>query len=949
VAVNRAEIKRLVEKYESLSHQKRRRYNEAQTRKDFIDPLLQALGWDVRGISRDEVTVEERTLAGFPDYTLKVENIPRVYIEAKPLDSDLYNSEFAKQAITYAYNKGVTWAVLCNFERILVFNAEWETTVVQRARVLDIGMEQFRKREGDLSLLSREAVVDHRLEEVAQRFGAMKVHLPVEKSLYKEMRSWRTELFNSIAGFNSDLQIEDVDEVIERLFNRLIFIRNCEDRNVEEPVLRAALHHHREADKRSGLTGEVAAVFKHFDKTFDSELFQHHLADDLLVQSGTRLEDVLYRIVSGLYQAPHSVAAYDFAVLDADVLGAVYEQYLGYVANVVKERAKIQEGQLALGLSVERIEVEKKLERRKDQGIYYTPKWVVDYIVSQTVDRFLAEHSHNDALNVRILDPACGSGSFLIGAFASLLKYHADVARKAPRDLDQFERLKVLTSNISGIDIDRQAVEIARLNLLLRAVSKRDLLPSLSETVICGNTLISGDERDLKKEFGNGLDAKMPVFWSEEFPETMKAGGFDIIIGNPPYVNEARGNKELFRELKRVPDIADYYEKNVDLFNFFVEKSIDLLRPGGLLGFIIPAYWQDRSGATKLRKKILSETNIERLVDFGNLKVFTDSLGHHSSIVILRKLVAGEKPSNSLKYFHVVDSHAHDPDAVLTETIARLTSDQLDDCQHVTSAGKLLIQCGDVDVLSAIRDVPSFTLDPKKVVRGVDTSPSDHEGRGVFVLSNKEYSDLAKTCSATERRLFKPFFKAVQVDRYDHETKNGFWLLYTDRAARERLERDPQEFPNITAHLDAFREVIRSDNRPYGLHRPKSETNFRDAEKIVFVRKTPHPKFELIPEPYFFDESMYLILPSEGTDVHYLLGVLNSNVAHYWFLRHKSQGSQLQVDKEIVLSFPIHQAEDGDARQSKLRSAIKRSVREILQLRAKRRKEPRTTPERRYV
>ncbi|MCH7698815.1 MAG: N-6 DNA methylase [Chloroflexi bacterium] len=935
--VNRAELKRLVEKYRELSPARRKRYNEAQTRKDFIDPLLQALGWDVRGIERDEVLVEERTPAGFPDYTLKIDNIPRVYVEAKPLEDDLYNKKYAEQAITYAYNKGVTWAVLCNFTRVLVFNAEWQTTAVQRARVLDIGWDEFRKQGTELHLLARSAVVERSLEEVAQRFGGMKVRLPVEKSLYQQLRTWRAKLFNAIALFRPDLSIEDVDEVIEKIFNRLIFIRNCEDRNVEEPLLRAALHHHRESEKRSGLTQEVGDVFKKFNGTFDSELFEDHLTDELLQHAGTQFEDVLYDIVSGLYQPPHSVAAYDFAALDADVLGAVYEQYLGYVAKVVKERAKVQEGQLELGLPVERIEVEKKLERRKDQGIYYTPKWVVDYIVSQTVERFLGERTHNDILNLRILDPACGSGSFLIGAFDALLGYHARLAGKRVTELDQFERLKILTANVRGVDIDSQAVEIARLNLLLRAVSKRGLLPSLSEAVVCGNSLISGDEGALRNEFGATLDSKSPVFWQEDFPSTMAAGGFDIIIGNPPYLNEARGNKELFRELKRVPKLAGYYEKNVDLFNFFVELGIDLLKPGGMLGFIIPAYWQNRAGASKLRQKIVSETNIERLVDFGNLKVFTDSLGHHSSIVILRKATQRSAVTNSLRYLQVVDHPSGDSEALLSQTLATLANDSLDDCHYLLSAGKFLVQCDGPDVLSAIKRVPSFTVDARRVVRGVDTSPSDHDGVGVFVLGQREYRDLASRCSRTELSFLKPFFKAGQLDRYRHDAKNSNWLLYTDKTRREQLEENPGEYPALVAHLRQFSNVITSDNKPYGLHRAKKESNFLNSEKILFVRKTPYPKFDLVPEPYFCDESMYLILPSESVDPRYLLAVLNSNVAHYWFLRHKSQGTQLQVDKEIVLSLPIpNRPGSSNAEQQEVYSSILASVDRMLKLRSPR-------------
>jgi hypothetical protein len=503
-------IRKLAERYKALTPQERRRHNEAQTRKDFIDALFAGLGWDVHGVERNEVDVETHVSGGRADYAFKIDGVVRFYLEAKKLEEDLYNPEYAKQVITYAYNKGVPWAVLCNFARLQVFNAEWETDDLNRARFLDLAWQDYAEADSPLRLLSREAFLSGELDRQAQTYGGMRPRQPVEKSLYAQMRHWRERLSNEIARMGRELTFDQVDEVIDRLLNRLIFIRNCEDRRVEDADLRAALHQWQRPGRRAGLTEAVRTIFASFDATFDSDLFRSHLVDQLLA-SGTQLEDALGDIVAGLHAPARSLAAYDFSVIDADVLGQVYEQYLGHVPQVVKEEADKRESQLALGMEVPRIELEAKRQRRKERGIYYTPKWVVDYIVRQTVGRYLEEHTYNDVLNVKILDPACGSGSFLIRAFDVLLEYHARVRGKAAGELDQYERLPILTANIFGVDLDQRAVDIARLNLLLRAVARRELLPSLERNIVRGNSLISGSEEELRPYFGDGWGGEAAV------------------------------------------------------------------------------------------------------------------------------------------------------------------------------------------------------------------------------------------------------------------------------------------------------------------------------------------------------------------------------------------------------------------------------------------------------
>jgi len=263
------------------------------------------------------------------------------------------------------------------------------------------------------------------------------------------------------------------------------------------------------------------------------------------------------------------------------------------------------------------IAVEAKRQRRKEHGIYYTPTWVVHYIVQQTLGRFVAENRDNqDAIaNLTVLDPACGSGSFLIHAYETLLQHHAANIGGDVGHLDTPAREHILRHNIFGVDIDPQAVEIARLNLLIRMVRQQELLPPLADNIRLGNSLISGSEAELRPCFGDGWKDKRPFDWNREFQEVMDRGGFDIIIGNPPYIR-----------LHKMPDAERdwYFERfqtarnKCDVYGFFIERCASLLQEGGRLGFILPNTWCALDSFQPLRNFILRTFVVEEISSLEN-------------------------------------------------------------------------------------------------------------------------------------------------------------------------------------------------------------------------------------------------------------------------------------------------------------------------------------------
>jgi type I restriction-modification system DNA methylase subunit len=604
-------IAEIVSRYNNLSNKEKKELNEAKTKQSFIEPLFNVLGWDTSDYK--EISMEENVpLIGRVDYALKINGVSRLYVEAKKLGADLNNSDHIKQAVTYAYSKGINWALLTNFSEIHLFNVN-ESRDKSPVR---FSLEDYISDFDRLWLLSKDSISNDLLDKEAVKWGFIAQPIPIEERLFRQLRQWREKLFNQLLHHNEWLKEENIDEIIQKLFNRLIFIRTAEDRKIEDPQLRSAIHYwERNGRKKDELKASLNEIFGYYRTHYDSELFEYHLLEDPRLYI---YEDTLADIINRLYDIPGTRACYNFNIIDADVLGQVYEQYLGYVNKHIVEKAKQSQIRMAFGgnLDTDYKLVEKK-QHRKEQGIYYTPKFVTDFIVKETVGRFLQEHNYNENLNIKILDPACGSGSFLIRAYDELLKYHADVRSKSPTEMDSFDRMPILTGNIFGVDLDQQAVEIARLNLLLRGLSSQGILKPLKDNVKRGNSLISGTDEELKGYFGKNWRDKHPFNWEYEFKDIMKNGGFDIVIGNPPWVSVSGKHKSLDMSDKEFEYLFDNYAINSyapNLYEIFILRSLDLLKENGYFSFIVPDRFVANQQFISLREKILKQFTIEKLL-----------------------------------------------------------------------------------------------------------------------------------------------------------------------------------------------------------------------------------------------------------------------------------------------------------------------------------------------
>jgi len=803
------------------------------------------------------VSEEEKASRGRVDYVFKLQGVSRFYLEAKALRIDLNKQEFTKQVTTYAYNKGTTWAILSNFEDLRVFNAQ------TGQGCLSLAYSDYLSKLDDLWLLSRESFEKNALDAWAETHGVLPPRLGIEQRLYEQLRLWREELFTQLHHYNEKLTFIQIDEVIQRFFNRLIFIRTSEDRQIENRVLLGAVHEWRSSGRKGELIQVLQRIFHEFDGYYDSDLFALHLVDQVYIESTT-----VENIITGLYDIPRTVASYDFSVIDADVLGAVYEQYLGHVATIAKQRVQEAQARMNLGIATEPVfELTAKKQHRKEQGIYYTPKFVTDYIVKETVGRFIQEHNHHDIMSMKILDPACGSGSFLIRAYDELLRYHADQRGKSVLELDQFERLPVLTGNIFGVDLDMQAVEIARLNLLLRSLARREMLPTLADNIRCGNSLISGTEKELESYFGDGWKKVKPFNWNEELPDIMKNGGFDVVIGNPPYVRFSSLQEQEKNYYKNFNKSAF---KQYDLYVLFIEKAISLLKTGGRLGFITSSKFFASDYGEQIRKYILDNCCIEKVIDVSNLSVFKDAAIYPFIFIFLKE------DSSEKRNINTVD--------VVTDIV---TGEKFKELNQVTRPVK---QTHFLSLSKNIFDIsymPTNILDKIEsqsislgsifgITRGFRPPPEE------LLISRAKYVLLDKS----ERTVYKKFIKAKDIIAPYALNWTGSFIKYEQEKI---LESKP--------------------------------TTVFENPKIMVPDISYHPKAYYDREGIYCLKTIYLILKDKPTsyELAYLTCILNSKLIDFFFRKRFSSmhmgGGYLRFRKQYIEQIPVHKIDFNNDKQ----------------------------------
>ena len=885
-------------------------YNETQLRREFLDPFFGALGWDIENkqghaeaykdvIHEDAIKIGSATKA--PDYSFRVGGIRKFFVEAKKPSVNLREDAApAYQLRRYAWSAKLPLSVLTDFQEFVVYDCRVKPFPHDKpstGRTLYLPYTEYETRWAEIAdVFSKEAVLKGSFDKYAETNKSKKGTAEVDDAFLQEIETWRKTLAANIALRNPKLTQRELNAAVQRTIDRIIFLRICEDRGIETYGTLMAFQNGVNIYKR------LIEVFHRADEKYNSGLFHFREesnrgeAPDELTLSLAIDDKPLKEIIKNLY---YPDSPYEFSVLPADILGQVYEQFLGKVIRLTTGHHAV---------------VEDKPEVKKAGGVYYTPTYIVDYIVKNTVGKILSGDAAKpltprQVARLRVLDPACGSGSFLIGAYQHLLDWHRDWYVKDGADkwtkgrspalyqsqegewrLTTMERKRILLNNIYGVDIDAQAVETTKLSLLLKVLEgeneqtiSRQLkmfqeraLPDLGNNIKCGNSLIgpdfySGDLFSAREPQGHGSrqkdagdDERMRINafdWNAEFKDIMDGTGFDAVIGNPPW-GATFSEPELDYLKKKNAEIV---VRMIDSFMYFVYQTSQLIRASGHFGMIVPDVIMYQTDNLKLRQVLLAKFRLNRILNMGD--VFA-KVTRPSCIVVME--------SGSAKENVVGTADFSDLTKPLKQAAISDPNYYENARQTVLSAlpGKLFVTSGlnRYDIWKRVHGVPVDSLealvDEDGIQRGV--SPDLKEA---FIVD----SSTARKWKLEKENLKKVLTGGKQVRRYHIEYKD-LLVVYTNR------DDDFRNLPNICKFIEQYKEQItckevKEKKHPlYALHRARDPRIFEKRTKFIGVITGDEIILALDDHLTFATDGLYLFALKEDVVDKYLLGILNSKL-----------------------------------------------------------------------
>jgi hypothetical protein len=956
------ELNRLVSIFErGLAEFKSSGYMEAQLRDAFLNPLFRALGWDLENSAgliqtKREVEVESRTeIDGQQkraDYLFRTDGHDRFICEAKKPAEELH-SRFAFQAKRYAWNKGLPLAILSDFEEFKIYIVGGKPHQDEPL----VGLwKSWHFRELPLiapeiwNLLARDKIAAGSIEQLLESLPKT----PVAKGKARQQwlikpdrsRSLDADFLNFLDEARRDLASDLIrhndradllegsrlNEAVQHILDRILFLRICEARDIdtgtrldsivqtwrrnfdkEEGVRdhQKPLEFREEPPADHGYSGIRApkgslwrGIVRHFralDRRppshvpfFNGNLFKPHFCEELIVG-----DDWLAGFVADLSDEE---SPYLFNYIPVEILGTIYERFLG---KIVRPQGR-------------GVTIEEKPEVRKAGGVYYTPRYIVEYIVAQTIEKLLHGVSLDATLKLHFLDPACGSGSFLLRVFESVCEHWQQWFMSKPGDrkkrwcwvdektgdvhLTMSLKRQILTSNVFGVDLDPGAVEVTQLSLYLKMLENENrntlqrqrellpdddapLLPPLENNIRCGNSLIASDFSMIPDDL-----VRVRAFdWNVGFKDIMKAGGFDAVVGNPPYIR-----------IQGFPaDQVSYFVKNYhsatgnhDIYINFVERGFGILRKTGFLGMILPNKFFRTDYGIGLRKLLSAQTAVYKVVDFGAEQVFEATT--YTCLLFLCKQAQADfafssSKANALSLKRV--SFERRPSASLN-----------DDAWNFT--GKHASQLG-----GKIRAAGVRLLDlPAEMSRG--SSSGDDE---VFMVD----ADL----HGLERKVLRTPLFASDFGRY-HFAPEAKWRIifpyvgdgdnFRLLAASEFRQQFPRAFGHLQQHEGRLRER-KQFKEWFGYSAPRN-LELHDCAEIAVPLLANGGVFALIPQA---TRGTLCPMASGGFTItlgakcavkpEFVLGLLNSKLL-FWYLRQISnvfRGGWITCTKQYFGELPI--------------------------------------------
>ncbi len=903
----RKKLKELIEQFSQAS--KNKDYidsqNEEWVKWNYVEPLFELLGWE-----RQDIEKETRILKGRADYILKIGNEEVLVIEAKKTSVRLSEDE-GRQAVSYAYHRKIKFAVLINFKEIRVYHALTNIKNIDK-NLLKLGesyfrlvFEQFLDNFDKLWLLSKESFENGKIYELLSKKDE-KASKPIDESILEDLLYIRELLSKDIKKLRAYLSQEQIDEAVQILIDRLIFMRSVEDRGLENKnFLLGIVKDFREGRIHKRIWDILEEQFLIFDKQYNSKLFAKSILED---EKNIFFDDnTLQEVIRILYFGKKDFQErYMFDEIPGDLLGTIYEQYLGTILQSTEKRVKL----------------ESETGKRKKMGIYYTPSYIVDYIVKNTVGEYIKNKTIDEILEVNIVDPACGSGSFLMSAFQELcntIEQKLKSGEKAKSTQFQFykdrltlgQKASIMSNCIYGVDLDEKAVELAQLNLLLKILEEetpdthKRLLPNLRDNIKNGNSLIDDSKIAGDKAFN----------WHAQFPDVFRNGGFDVVIGNPPYVRIQTLNKkdvDYFNKMYESP------EKNYDIYILFVERGHKILKENGRLGYILPNKFFSADYGKNLRNYISKNKAIKEIVDFKDYQIFENATTYTCLLFL-------DKEDNT-RFFYCT------PKNLMKLNKGILNKDNLICFEQKIPVSDLTWSFSDGNSSQIFQKFDKIDLRLNNIAEAIFQGMITGADRYYFVKIIKEERDnfivknnLKDKEYKIEKSIIKKLLKGKEIRKWSVNWE-GYSVLYPydlsqDKASLIQLDIIKSKYPNFYHYLKDYEKELKSreenrfneDKNWYKFGRTQNIDKFK-KKKIMTQVLSNSNKFVLDENgEYYFvgggNAGGYGIILKEEFKEKYklLLGLLNSKTLEFYLknISTRFRGGYYSYAKRFIEKFPI--------------------------------------------
>lgn len=962
-------IKTLVERFSKLRPELVRtgpHYNETKLRNDFLNDFLRALGWDVFNkdeapqhlrdvVHEDTVEIEtddeEQGPSKKPDYALRVGGVRKLFVEAKKPSVRIEKDKRAAfQTRRYGWNARMSISVLTNFDKLIIYDCRPLPLADDDVRVARLTTYDYTeyviKFDEIYDQLSYESIRSGRFDEI---FGTTEDHAGAEtfdQYFLEQIEGWRRALANDLSQHNTKLSEDELNFLIQRLINRILFLRICEDRTLEKY----------KALKKVKTYDDLKKVFQQADKRYNSGLFD--FIEDELSLTITVGSDVLIGIFKELY---YPESPYDFSVVEASLLGEIYELFL---ANTVK-------------LDSREVRIVKKPEVKEAGGIVPTPKYIVDSIIQRTLKPLCGGKTPDDLSNLRVADIACGSGVFLVTAYEYLQQYHAswysndgpekhaEKIYRAGNDewrLTLEEKRRILLNNIFGVDIDIQAVEVTQFSLLLKTLEdtlasevdsyvrqhRTQALPKLDNNIQWGNSLVDSSYFRNEELGADEIDEEQltninPFDWSDSFADITGEGGFDLIIGNPPYIRIQNMVKYSPREVKYYQSDESPYttakSDNFDKYNLFIERALTLLKPRGYLGYIVPNKFFTVRAGKALRSLISEGSHLAEVVHFGVEQVFGKRATTYVCILKLSRkgtqhfTVEQVTDLSKWRYGQLGAVSAHDA-SELGEESWSFASDQVKLVFKRLHAGKV----------KRLDDVADIFV-------GLQTSADK-----VYILSPKmedekfvTFEDRSGKSYTVEREILRPCLYKVHFSDFYPPEANAYMIfpykIEDDKAELYPLKEMKERFPRCFNYLRDCRKILDArasvqgltEDTWYRFGRSQSLTKFNGEPKLIWST--------LLLEPRYVYDDKDIVFTGGGNGPYYGLRMKEESPLSLFYvqaiLHHpiidamvREKASQFRGDyashgKQFVAHLPIRMVDFNDSEETSLYKKIVRQARAL--------------------